>query len=81
MFKFVRDGVEWHGFHRVSSPSDVPVGCFLVLIWFDGEPDLWATETEDIESLQRYYRREWPQHDIPFTISRVVNFGLDLAVK
>lgn len=66
------DGVTYHGFQRVSNPTNAPIDTILIIAWFDGEPDLWAAENLDgVESLRRYYRADWGDRDIPFTLSVV----------
>jgi hypothetical protein len=51
---------------KTTAPKD----SFLVIAWFDGEPDLWNCDGHDgIESLRRYYRAEWGDREIPFTVS------------
>jgi hypothetical protein len=70
--KHIIDGVEWPGFQRVTRPASAPPESILVIAWFDGEPELWAAEgPEGIESLRQYYRAEWGDRDIPFTLARV----------
>jgi len=66
--KFISDNVEWNGFQKMSTSALQHT--LLVIAWFDGEPELWNCDGDDgVESLRRYYRNDWGDRDIPFTIS------------
>ena len=73
--KHVSDGVEWKGFQAADTRRDaLPVGSLLVIAWFDGEPEVWAAENlRGVDALRGYYRKEWGDREVPFTVATVLD--------
>lgn len=70
--RYVIDGVEYKGFQALKRSA--PPGSLIVVAWFDGEPELWNVENNDIaiQSLRNLYTTQWgASRSIPFTIAIV----------
>ena len=56
------------GFSRLLR-SELKPGSKVVIAWFDGEPELWMVEDEEgLQALRNYYRDDWGDREIPFTV-------------
>lgn len=67
------DGVRHDGFARLVKPDQlVNPKHRLVIVWFEGEPELWVVDsTESFDALRAMWRREWPEHVINLSILRM----------
>jgi hypothetical protein len=66
------DDVTHVGFTDLRNKNQPIAGEFIVVAWFDGEPDLWLVSGEaGLKELRNFYTREWGNRDVPFTISTV----------
>lgn len=58
------------GFSVFNKPTDADgEGILVVIVWFDGEPELWVVEGADgLSQLVKFYRAEWGDREIPLTV-------------
>lgn len=65
---------EYVGFQAANFGGVSPMGAgFSVIAWFDGEPELWFAESPaGIIELRRYYKDQWGDQQIPFTVSQLL---------
>jgi hypothetical protein len=66
-----------HFCHFSYGSRHLEEGMFVVIAWFDGEPDLWLADGKiGLDSLRRFYdderQTETYPRDIPFTILKEV---------
>jgi hypothetical protein len=70
--KITIDGVEYQGFQRMTPAAEMH--SLTVIIWFDGEPEIWNCEDiMGVDALRAYYRKEWGDRVIPYTVLTVIN--------
>lgn len=49
---------KYNGFTRYKM-GEVPDGCQLVIVNFDGDLELWIVEKNGLKNLRAYYQDEW----------------------
>ena len=58
--KFIRDNVEYEGFKVLSIHDRIGPLQYVVLAWFEGDPELWLVENEaGYDQLIKMYNDEW----------------------
>lgn len=67
MLQHIMNGVTHHGFQRLTT-NPAP-GTTVAIIWFEGEPELWAYEgAEGLAALREYFMSDWPEHSVAVTL-------------
>ena len=79
MSSYTINGVTHQGFRRSTVRPQPTVGEIVVVVWFEGEPELYiADNLEAVETIKGIWRKDWPQHDMEITVCHVT--GTDLLV-
>jgi hypothetical protein len=69
MRQFRRDSVVHWGFQPLTSSNQIQNDDLVVIVWFDGEPEMYVADNRGaVHDIKRMYTEEWGDRDMPIIV-------------